>query len=71
MICLSSTLLPLPLGPITTKISPRLNRELDSFEDLLPAVAFAKPAHLHADAVFASLSCGAHYKYMRSARVRK
>ena len=44
MMCLSNTLLPLPLGPMMTKISVGFDFEVDALEHGLAAVAFAIPS---------------------------
>ncbi len=49
MMCLSSTLLPLPLGPMMTKISPGFDFEVDAFEHFLAVEALAQVAHFNAD----------------------
>ena len=50
MRCLSRTLLPLPLGPMMTKISPGLDLEINALEHFLAVETLAQPAHLQADA---------------------
>ena len=48
--CLSRTLLPLPLGPMMAKISPGRDLQVDAFEHLLPVEALAQVAHFHRNA---------------------